>query len=455
MTTTDDAYRAALALIRDRSFAARGFISDPLAGDAAARLGLRRMAALLERLGRPQDRYGIVHVAGSKGKGSVCAFAAAILGAAGYRVGATMSPHLHSYRERIAVDGAPVDPATFAALAVRVAGAVEAMEAAEPGLGRVNAFELTVAMALDRFAAVGCDLAVVEVGIGGTLDATNVIAPLVAAITPVELEHTAVLGATLAEIATNKAGIIQAGRPVVVASQAPEALRVIEGVARERGSPVLLAGRDWTWDGTWRNFALRGSWGADDGLRLAMPGRHQVENAGVAVAAVRSLAGVGFPVGAAAIRSGLAAVVLPGRFERVSVGGATVVLDGAHTAAAAAVLAETVGQEYPARESVLVFGTFSDKDPAPMLAALRSVPGALMATRPAGPRAASPEVVGAIARTHGWAVETAGTVAEAVARGLALAGPRGLVVVTGALATVAEARLALGLAEADPPPGDP
>ncbi|CAA9535477.1 MAG: Dihydrofolate synthase @ Folylpolyglutamate synthase [uncultured Thermomicrobiales bacterium] len=449
-----DPYRAALARIYDRSLAGRGFISDPLAGDAAARLGLRRMAALLERLDRPQDRYGIVHVAGSKGKGSVCAFVAAMLGATGYRVGTTTSPHLHSYRERIVVDGAPADEATFAALVERVAGAAEVVEAAEPGLGRVNAFELTVAMALDRFAAVGCNLAVVEVGIGGTLDATNVVAPLAAAITPIELEHTAVLGETLAEIAANKAGIIEPGRPVVVSPQTPEALRVIENAARDRGSPLLLAGRDWTWSGTWRNFALDGSWGIDDGLRLAMPGRHQVENAGVAVAAVRALEAFGFPAGPAAVRRALAAAALPGRFERVAVGEATVVLDGAHTAAAAAVLAETVEQEYPARETVLVFGTFSDKDPAPMLAALRSMPGPLVATRPAGPRAASPDAVATIARVHGRTVSTARTVAEAVERGLGLAGLHGLVVVTGALATVAEARLALGLAVADPPPGD-
>ncbi|HEY7036146.1 MAG TPA: Mur ligase family protein, partial [Thermomicrobiales bacterium] len=278
-------YRSALRAIWERSAYDRGFISNPFAGDAAADLGLRRTAALLDRLGRPHERYGIVHVAGSKGKGSTCAFIDAILPTAGYRAGRYTQPHLHTMRERIAVAGRPIDESAFAALTRRALDAARTVERERPELGEVTAFELTTAMALDHFASAGCDLAVVEVGLGGTLDATNVVTPLVSVITALDLEHTAVLGDTLPKIAAQKAGIIKPGRPVALSPQPPEALAVIEQVAKERESALYVGGRDWEWTGTWRSFSATGPWGTFENLTSGLVGRHQIDNACVAIAA--------------------------------------------------------------------------------------------------------------------------------------------------------------------------
>jgi dihydrofolate synthase/folylpolyglutamate synthase len=278
-------YRSALRAIWERSAYDRGFISNPFAGDAAADLGLRRTATLLDRLGRPHERYGIVHVAGSKGKGSTCAFIDAILRTAGYRAGRYTQPHLHTMRERIAVAGRPIDESAFAALTRRALDAARTVERERPELGEVTAFELATAMALDHFASAGCDLAVVEVGLGGTLDATNVVTPLVSVITALDLEHTAVLGDTLPKIAAQKAGIIKPGRPVAVSPQSPEALAVIEQVAKERESALYVGGRDWEWTGTWRSFSATGPWGTFENLTSGLVGRHQIDNACVAIAA--------------------------------------------------------------------------------------------------------------------------------------------------------------------------
>ena len=448
-------YLAALRAIWERSGYDRGFISNPFWGDDAARLGLRRTAALLARLGHPQARYGIVHVAGSKGKGSTCAVLDAILIAAGYRTGRYTSPHLHAFRERIAVGGDPIDEATFARLTRRALDVARELERDEPALGAVTAFELTTAMALDAFAETGRDLAIVEVGLGGTLDATNVVEPLVAAITALDLEHTAVLGTTLPAIAAQKAGIIKPGRPVVVSPQRPEALAVIEGMAHERGSRVLVGGRNWTWSGTWRRFDALGPWGGLRDLRLGLVGPHQVENACTALAAAWLLAETGWRIPESALRTGLAAAHWPGRFERVThPAGAAVILDGAHTEASAAALAAALAVEEPDRPAVIVIGTMSDKDPAAIAAALAPVAARFVATAAKTPRAAPAAATASGAALSGRPVTVVSGVAPALAAAVELAGPQGLAVVTGSLAVIAEAREALGLGVGDPPVAD-
>lgn len=444
-------YRDALRAIWDRSGYDRGYVSNPFWGDDAAKLGLRRTSALLDRLGRPQERYGILHVAGSKGKGSTCAVAASILRAAGYRVGRSTSPHLHTFRERIAVDDEPIDEPAFAALTLRALHAAEALERDVPELGEVTAFELTTAMGLDYMAAARCDVAVVEVGLGGTLDATNVVTPLASAITALDLEHTAVLGETLPEIAANKAGIIKPGRPVAVSPLAPEALEVVERVAREQDSPVIVGGRDWRVSGAWNRFTAEGPWGRFEDLRSGLAGDHQMENAGLAVAAIWLLGTAGYPVAEPAVRSGLAAAHWPGRFERVSVGTVEVVLDGAHTPASARALAAALTAEYPGRRAVVVLGAMGDKDPAALAGALAPAVREVIATAARGPRSASPSSIAQGVQRTGLGVEERPTVNEALNEAVRVAGSDGLVVVTGSLAVVAEAREALGLAQSDPP----
>ncbi len=444
-------YRDALRAIWDRSGYDRGYVSNPFWGDAAAKRGLQRTSALLDHLGRPQERYGILHVAGSKGKGSTCAFAASILQAAGYRVGRSTSPHLHTFRERIAIDDEPIDEPAFAALTRRALHAAEALERDTPDLGEVTAFELTTAMALDHMAAARCDIAVVEVGLGGTLDATNVVTPLVAVIAALDLEHTAVLGETLAEIAANKAGIIKRGRPVAVASLPAEAMAVVESVARERGSTLIAAGREWRVSGTWRRFTAEGPWGTFEDLESGLAGDYQMENAGLAISAAWLLGTAGYPAPETAVRSGLAATRWPGRFERLRAGASEVVLDGAHTPASARALRAAIATEYPDRRAVVVLGAMADKDVEAIVRVLAPVTRDIVATAARGPRAASPEAIAEGAARAGLLAVTSPSVAEALHDALSAAGSEGLVVVTGSLATVAEAREALKLARPDLP----
>ncbi|MGH2531946.1 MAG: bifunctional folylpolyglutamate synthase/dihydrofolate synthase [Thermomicrobiales bacterium] len=448
-------YREALRAIWERSAYDRGFVSNPFWGDAAAALGLRRTEAVLARLGRPHDRLGIIHVAGSKGKGSTCAFAAAILRSAGYRVGLYTSPHLHSFRERIAVDGEAIAEETFADLTRVALLEAIALEQDEPELGEVTAFELATAMALRHFATEGCDLAVVEVGMGGTLDSTNVVIPLVSAITTLDYEHTRVLGARIEEIAANKAGIIKPSRPVVVAAQSPAALTVIEGAAAEAGSDLLLSGRNWQTAGAWTDFAAEGPWGRYDGLRSGLAGSHQVENAGVAIAATWLLNGHGFSVPEASARGGIATVRWPGRYEVVDLPDRPrIILDGAHTPASAVALASAVQENEPDRVAVVLLAAMADKEPSAMAQALAPIAASFVATSTNNPRAMGTELLAEGLRSVGKPVTTATDVLTALAASERLAGPDGLVLVTGSLATVAEAREALGLGVPDPDVAD-
>jgi dihydrofolate synthase/folylpolyglutamate synthase len=438
ITTPDQA----LAALHDRSGYDRGFVSNPFAGDDAARLGLRRTQAMLDHLGNPERAYPIVHVAGSKGKGSTCVFVDGILRAAGRRTGRYLSPHLHRWHERFVVDDEPIAETAFTALTAAGIAAAEAVEAARPELGTVTAFELTTAMALLHFREQGCDLAVVEVGLGGTLDATNVVDPAVAGITPLDYEHTAIRGETMAEIAGNKAGIIKPARPVVSAAQPVEGMAVIEARAAELGAPLLVAGRDWRVIGSDRDFTAEGAWGAFRDLTAALPGPHQVDNAGLAIAAVHLLDPA---IDEGAVRAGLREARLPGRFEIVPLpAGRTAVLDGAHTPVAATALAAALRDRYPGRAVTAVIGMLRDKDPAQVIASLLPV-----IDRWFDDAAASQMYMAVHALALDVAVPIAGGVAAgdaraAVAAARAHADP--VVVVTGSLTTVADARVALGLA---------
>ena len=441
-------YADALAAIWDRSGYDRGFISNPFAGDDAARLGLRRTDAILERLGNPHRRYRIVHIAGSKGKGSTTTMLAAILRASGVRTGRYVSPHLHSYRERIVVDDDPIAEADFAALTRRALDATEAVERAQPDLGEVTAWELTTAMALLWYAEAGCDWAVIEVGLGGTLDATNVVTPEVSVITRLDYEHTAILGDTIEEIAANKAGIIKPGKPVVTAHQVPAALEVIAARADELGCALHVQDRDFSTSGTDREFSYRDAAGHLDGLGTALIGRHQVENAGLAIAAAR----LAIDPPDDAIRTGLAAAVNPGRFEIVLVPtGTTVVIDGAHTPIAADALRVALEDRFPGQRAHVVAGMLQGKDADRVLAYLEPVAASWHLAPLATPRSMRVDELAAQLAPANAPVTRHASVASALAAVTSLPAPA-LIVVTGSLSTAAEARVALGLATNDPAP---
>lgn len=447
-------YDDALAAIWARSGYDRGFINDPLAGDEEARRGLRRMRALLQQLGNPERSYRVIHVAGSKGKGSTCVLIDAILRAGGARCGRYLSPHLHSYRERFVVDDEPISQPSFTALVAEVLAGAEEVERAMPEMGRVTAFELSTAMALQRFAERSCEAAVIEVGLGGTLDATNIVDPAVSVITALDYEHTTILGSTMAGIASNKAGIIKPGRPAVSASQPAEGLAVIEARAGACGAPLLVAGRDWQVAGTSEDFAVTGPWGTMRHLAIPLAGHHQVENAALAIAAVSMLRETTAfrTIDEDAVRRGLAAARHPGRFEEVTMpSGQVVVVDGAHSPASSASLAATVRERFPGASVTLVVGMFSDKDPQAVLAPLRESADRWIAVAPDNPRAIPVETLREVIEAMGAQCDTASSVADGLDR--ARRAGQGLVVVTGSLATAAEARVALGLPAVTDRPG--
>jgi dihydrofolate synthase/folylpolyglutamate synthase len=306
---------------------------------------------------------------------------------------------------------------------------------------------MLTAMAFNAFARLGCQLAVIEVGLGGRYDSTNVIHPIVSVITRIDLEHTAVLGPTLADIAWQKVGILRRGVPSVSNPQEPAARETIVRAAAEVGSPLQIGGRDWTWSGTWRSFEAKGPWGTWARLSVGIPGPHQVENACTALAALRVVDAAGIRVPEASIRTGLAATRWPGRFERIAIGDRDFVFDGAHTPAAAAALVEAWRNEVGAGSAAVVVGMGADKDAPAFLTALRPLIGHLIITRADSPRAASPEIIALAATALGIPHEVQRSVAAAL--DAASARDEGPVLTTGSLFVVGEGREAIGLAEPD------
>lgn len=438
----------ALTAIWERSGYDRGFISNPFAGDDAARRGLVRTQAMLDHLGNPERACKIIHVAGSKGKGSTCMFIDAILRASGLSCGRYLSPHLHSWRERFVVDNTLIPEADFTMLTAEAIAVAERVEQTTADLGRVTAFELSTVIALLWFQWAGCDVAVVEVGLGGTLDATNVVDPAVSVITQLDYEHTAILGTTLSEIAGNKAGIIKPGRPVVSAAQPEEGQRVIRQRADACSAPLLLAGRDWIVSGTDRSFIATGPWGTLDQVHISLAGHHQVENAGLAIAAVHmfrttdvSMTGITRE----SMRAGLQRTRFPGRFEQIRLtSGQTVVIDGAHSPASTAALATTMRDRFPDEHVAIVIGMLRDKDPALVAAPLMDIADQWIAVTPQNPRALPAGTLKAAVESLGMECIAVATVAQ----GLRTAQEHGssAILVTGSIATVAEARVALRLA---------
>jgi len=372
---------------------------------AGMRPGLERIETLLEALGNPERRYTLVQVAGTNGKGSVAAMLAAILKADGRRVGLYTSPHLVSFRERIRVDGEAIAEDAVADGFDAIAALVARLDA--------TMFEASTALALDHFAREAVDVAVLEVGLGGRLDATTVGTPAVTALARIDLDHQEVLGETLAAIAAEKAAIIRSG-VAVSAAQAPEAAEVLIARAAAVGVPLLMEGRELSVRVRERGLAAQtidcaGPGWRLEGLRLPLLGVYQPSNALVALAAARALG-----VGDGAAREGLARARWPGRFEVLRAAERVVVLDGAHNPAGAAALAASLAEWFGDTPLTLVFGALRDKDARGMLAALAPRARRLILTASSSPRAARPEALRHVV-PHGVAVELADSVPEALA----------------------------------------
>lgn len=403
-------------------------------------LGLDRVRRLLARLGNPQDELPCVHVGGTNGKGSVSAMLTAMLVAGGYRVGTFTSPHLSDYTERFRINGTPVARERLARLVTELRPVLDSAAQDE----HPTEFEIHTVLALRLFREERVDVAVVEVGLGGRLDATNVVQPLVSVITNVTRDHTDYLGESLEEIAGEKAGIIKTGVPVVTAA-AGAAARVIEAACREKGSPLLQVGREVRWtfengDGEGRVSVCGPGWQYRN-LALGLRGPHQAVNAACAVTAAALLRERGFMISDSALRAGLERVRWPGRFEILHRRGLTVVLDAAHNAAAAEALRATLRETFPRSPVTMLLGILADKEREKVVAALAPLADRIIVTRPPTARAGRWREVAAMARRHCPFVHEAEDHQTALEKAIAMASgaapaagnPSGILLITGSI----------------------
>jgi dihydrofolate synthase/folylpolyglutamate synthase len=411
---------------------------------------LGRMRDLMTSLGDPQKNYRIIHIAGTKGKGSVAALCASAIKSSGRRVGLYTSPHLEDFTERIQVDGELISPRELTKL-------VEEIKPFVAAIPELTTFEITTALALLYFSRQEVEAAVLEVGLGGRLDATNICDPDVTVITSISYDHTYLLGDTLAEIAGEKAGIIKPGVPLVVSPQQDEALHAIRRIAAERGVEVIQVGVDYLFEPAsfnldqqtlrvWKHIQL----GADgkqtvkgdaEPVDLSIPllGEHQVENAATAYAALQVFKEIGVGLTREGIQAGFQSVQWPGRFEILQ-REPPVIIDSAHNRDSAKKLRATLEQYYPHRPVVLVFGASEDKDIAGMFTELLPGVAVIIATRSIHPRAIEVEKLVEIARGFDPPVVPSSSVEQAMQVAEREAGSRAVILITGSIFVAAAAR---------------
>lgn len=401
---------------------------------------LSRMVQLMALLGEPQRDFPSLHIAGSKGKGSVSALCASALQAAGYRVGLYTSPHLKDFEERIQIDQEPIARDILVDL-------VEEIKPAVSQIHGLTTFEIMTGLAFLYFSRQGVDLGVIEVGLGGRLDATNIIHPRLTVITSLYLDHTTILGDTLEQIAAEKGGIIKPGVPVICAPQEKEALDVIERIALDNQADLVLIGEDYSFQLGERSlegqeFTIQPE-GKQDPVDLAIPllGEYQVINGSVAYAALVELGKLGIPLAEEHIRQGFRKVNWPARFE-VLRKQPPVIVDSAHNPAAVGKLRETLDDFFPDLDLVLIFGISEDKQLDGMLQQILPRTSHLITTQADHPRAMDPVELARRAGEFECTVEAVPDVGEALRRGLDLVGEQNLLVVTGSIFVAASARIA-------------
>jgi dihydrofolate synthase/folylpolyglutamate synthase len=405
-------------------------------------LGLGRIEELLKRLGDPQ-RSGlkIVHIGGTNGKGSTTAMLAGILQEAGYRVGTFTSPHLHSFTERYRINGVQITPERVAGLLGELRPCLEAMTV--EGYEHPTEFEVSTALAFLYFSREKVDYLLLEVGLGGAIDSTNVAPSMLSVITNVAMDHMDYLGHTIKEIAAVKAGIIKPGIPVVTAATG-EGLRVIEEACREKGCRLTRVGQDVTWENisqsvSGQRFSVAGQKKSYKNLAIKLLGRHQQVNAATAIAAAENLIDTGAVISARALRSGLAAAIWPGRFEIISKK-PLIIIDGAHNYEGARSLRRSLEDLFPGRGMVLVIGMLGDKEREKVVGELAPLARAVVVTRPNNPRAGNWREPAMEARRHAPEVYCHESVEEAVNKAVSLSGTGEMICITGSLYMIAEAR---------------
>jgi dihydrofolate synthase/folylpolyglutamate synthase len=412
---------------------------------AAAKFDLENITILAERLGRPDRAYPSAHIAGTNGKGSTAAFLESILRRAGFKTGLNTSPHLEKINERIRVDGEEISDEAFAEIFTRIQVLNEELLAA----GRLRAhptyFECVTAMAFEYFARQRVDFSVFEVGLGGRLDATNILAPVVSIITRVDFDHENFLGHSLAEIAAEKAGILKQRVPLVLAQQRPEALSVVRARASELGCPVIETGsafridKEWTEGGRGRAVATEIESGWQIELAPRLPGKFQIQNSLNAVAAVRYLQKRGYRISDEALAQGIAEAIWPGRLEKLQAE-PDLYLDGAHNPSAARELTAFLAQNLAGRKIWLVFGALRDKAVDEIAGVLFPLASEVIFTQPSTSRAISVAQLAEITSHHAAHFTIVAEPEVALEGALERAAPSDAVVVAGSLYLVGQLR---------------
>ena len=411
-------------------------------GRFGSRPGLERMQWMLERMGRPELGQRFIHIAGTNGKGSTTAFVHNMLQAAGYRVGMYTSPYLEAFTNRIGAGGKDIDTEALVALVERLRPLLD--EINQTPLGPITQFEVTTLLALAYYQELELDFIVWEVGLGGRLDATNVVNPLVSVITNIGRDHTEVLGDTLSQIAAEKAGIIKRGVPVVTAVKHVDAMQVIEALAKDLHAPLCRLGRDFTYQRNHftleeQSFDYHDQQHEWKDLRIQLVGEHQCQNAALALAVIGQLQQQGFSIDEHACRVGLAATRWPGRLEVMSKQ-PLVIIDGAHNPHGTRALQQALREYFPEKKISMVLGILKDKERQEMLAHLLPQASRVIFAAPSYARATEPMLLLKDASDYQVPATTANSVAEAIDVALADLAPEEILLVAGSLYTVSEAR---------------
>ncbi|OGP92356.1 MAG: hypothetical protein A2156_14850 [Deltaproteobacteria bacterium RBG_16_48_10] len=398
--------------------------------------GLTQVTKILEAIGNPHEEIQAIHIGGTNGKGSTAAMMASILQKEVYRVGLYTSPHLVHFTERIRVNGIEIEEEEVATLTGWIRERIGASEIASP----FTFFDFTTAMALLYFSQKKVDLAIIEVGLGGRFDSTNVINPLLSVITNVTKDHEEILGKSLLKIAGEKAGIIKNGRPLITATTQPRVLQLFSKICLEKNAPFYRVGKDFRYKPIGeRNFHYEGLHRKLWGLHLNLSGVHQIMNATTALGAMEILEELGYPVSTEAMIEGLREVDWPGRLEIVHPF-PRVVLDGAHNPAGALVLKESLEKEFHYNRLTLLMGIMKDKDFKSILQTLAPLADHIILSKPQMERASSPALLLKGLGTNGKKAEVIEDLPLAIEKGLSLTQEEDLLCITGSLYTVGEAR---------------
>jgi len=436
------------------------------------RLGLKNIRKLLKLLGNPEKRLKIIHIGGTNGKGSVGAFLFYILKEAGYKVGLYTSPHLIDFRERIRINNRLISKKELTRLVKEVYRLPFTVYGFQPTF-----FEITTALALKYFADQRVDFAILEVGMGGRLDATNITKPLVSVITNVDFEHTEYLGKSLKKIAYEKCGIIKEGTPVITAENKEEVLRVIEETCRKNRARLYRVGKEIKFrsqmsdlrcqisDVRCQTFNIEGFHDSYENLRISLLGKHQLLNAACAIGTMELLRPKVHPVRGKSpqatasdlyrrtsngvkitkeeIRKGLAKTTWPGRLEvkRYTVNGKrlTIILDGAHNVAGAKALKKTIKDCFDYKRLILLLGILKSKDIKGIVAQLAPLASRIIITKPQTPRAVEPEEIAEIAKEYSRSLVTKKKISQAIRQATSYAESEDIILITGSLYTVGEA----------------